>query len=204
MENPIIRREREYDWYDTEYLTKKAFWNLHVPGCNEHYLVHLLRKSPDYLPELSRMAELNGRAAGAIWYSKARVEGEGGVFPVLTFGPLCVAPEYQRQGIGGRLLTHTLDLAREAGHKAVIIFGNPDYYPRFGFKTCDQFGITDKTGGNISAFMGLELIPGAFRGVTGKFYESPVFEECNSPLSEEYDQKFPQMPKLKLPGQWET
>ena len=56
MGEVLIREERESDWFESECITKKAFWNLHVPGCNEHYLVHLLRSSEDYLPELSRVA----------------------------------------------------------------------------------------------------------------------------------------------------
>lgn len=55
MENMKISEEREDEWFETEYMTKRAFWNLHVPGCNEHYLVHILRTSDDYIPELSRV-----------------------------------------------------------------------------------------------------------------------------------------------------
>lgn len=52
----IIREERTEDWYDTEYVAKRAFWNLHHPGCDEHYLVHKLRSDSAYIPELSRLA----------------------------------------------------------------------------------------------------------------------------------------------------
>ena len=73
----IIRKERPEDYYDVEYMTKKAFWNLHVPGCEEHYLVHVLRKSGDYIPELSRIAEIDGKIVGTIMYSKAYIlDGE--------------------------------------------------------------------------------------------------------------------------------
>ena len=42
-ESMIIRNEEERDFRAVEELTKKAFWNIHVPGCNEHYLAHILR-----------------------------------------------------------------------------------------------------------------------------------------------------------------
>ena len=71
--NIILRKETKEDYYNTEHMTMRAFWNLHGPGCNEHLLVHKLRESEDYIPELSRVAELDGRIVGAIFYSKAFV-----------------------------------------------------------------------------------------------------------------------------------
>lgn len=202
MENVLIREERETDWFDTEVITKKAFWNLHVPGCDEHYLVHTLRASDDYIRELSRVAEVDGKIVGTIMYSKAYVADGEKRTQVLTFGPLCIDPEYQKRGIGGELLETTMQLAREQGNWAIIIFGEPEYYPRHGFKTCDQFKITTSEGKNLDAFMGIELVPGGLQGVSGKFYESKLFENIDPDKVEEYDKQFPYMQKLKLPGQW--
>jgi len=202
MENIIIREEQEYEWFETEYMTKRAFWNLHVPGCNEHYLVHILRSSDDYIPELSRVAEVDGKIVGAIMYSKAYIMAGEKRTEIITFGPLCIDPEYQKRGIGGKLLEITMQLAREQGYRAIIIFGEPEYYPRHGFKTCDHFNITTRDGKNFNAFMGIELVHGGLDGVKGNFHESTVFDDSNSEKAEEYDKKFPYMEKLKLPGQW--
>jgi len=199
----IIRPERSEDHYAAELVAKRAFWNLHYPGCDEHYLVHLLRSDKDYIPELSRVAECDGRVVGAIYYSRSAVRSEDGSdIEVLTFGPLCVDPDYQNRGIGGRLLRDTMELARGMGHKAIIIFGEPGYYPRFGFVTCDRFGITTHDGANFDAFMGIELVPGALDGVTGCFYESEVYSSLPPEAVEDYDKSFPYMEKLVLPGQW--
>ena len=203
MENLIIRQENEKDYFNVEYMTKKAFWNLHFPGCNEHYLVHNLRKSEDYIPELSRVAEIDGQVVGIIMYSKAYVTDGINKTEVLTFGPLCVEPSYQNKGIGGVLLETTMDLARKAGYKGVIIFGEPGYYPKHGFKTCDNFNITTKDSKNFDAFMGIELVKDGLKGVQGKFYESEVFENLSNEKVDEFDKKFPYMEKLKLPGQWQ-
>ena len=73
MNNVIIRKETEQDYYATELMTMRAFWNRHGPGCNEHLLVNKLRSADEYLPELSRVAELDGKVAGAIFYSRAKV-----------------------------------------------------------------------------------------------------------------------------------
>ena len=58
IDNIIIRKETKDDYYATELCTLRAFWNIHGPGCNEHLMVHKLRDSEDYLPDLSRVAEL--------------------------------------------------------------------------------------------------------------------------------------------------
>jgi len=201
-EDVVVRPERPSDWHETEHVTKRAFWNRHRPGCDEHFLVHKLRGDPAYVPELSRVAEVGGRLVGCIMYSKALVSDGEKETEVLTFGPLCVDPDFQGRHIGGLLLSETLKLASGLGHRAVIIYGEPGYYPRFGFKTCDNFGITPPDGKNFPAFMGRELTPGGLEGVRGKFSQAGVFENLPAGEAEEYDAKFPPLPKRKFPCQW--
>lgn len=199
----IIRKETEADYYGAELVAQRAFWNKHYPGCNEHLLVHNLRMHPSYVPELTRLAEYEGRIVGAIYYARAYVDDGAAKHEVLTFGPLCVDPDFQGRGIGGRLLEDTLALAREMGFKAAIIFGEPDYYPLHGFSTCDKFDITTPDGKNFSAFMGIELISGALDKIKGRFFEPDVYDEGPpNREAEEYDRKFPYMEKKVLPGQW--
>jgi predicted N-acetyltransferase YhbS len=198
----IIRPERPDDYYQTELITRKAFWNLHNPGCSEHLLVRKLRSDPAYVPELSRVAELDGVTIGTIMYSHSKVVDGETTHPLLTFGPLCVEPSLQKTGIGTQLLQTTLQLARETGHKGIIIFGEPGYYPRFGFVPCESFGITTADGKNFDAFMALELTPGSLSNVCGKFYEAEVFENLPDDEVEEFNKFFPPLKKLRLPGQW--
>jgi len=198
----LIRVENETDWFQTELMTKRAFWNLHRSGCDEHYLVHKLRSDPAYVPEISRVAVFEGKVIGTIMYSKAKIITSDAEIGVLTFGPLCVDPEYQRKGVGGQLLNATLPLAREQGWPGIIIFGEPDYYPKFGFRTCENFGITTADGKNFPAFMGYELIDSGLSNSSGRFFEAAVFENLTPEDVDEFDKSFPSMPKLKLPGQW--
>ena len=139
MKNIIIRQENPKDYFETEHMTMRAFWNLHGPGCNEHLLVHKLRESEDYIPELSRVAELDGRIVGAIFYSKAKVVDGDVTHEVLTFGPLAVEPTCFSMGIGRMLLEETIKLAKEAGYLGIVICGEPEYYPKHGFLTADMF-----------------------------------------------------------------
>lgn len=122
---------------------------------------------------------------------------------MLTFGPLCVEPKRQSLHIGRKLLLATMEEARKAGYPGIIIFGESGYYPRFRFKTCDNFGITTPEGTNFDAFMGLELQPGAFDKIKGKFYEADVFGARPAQEVADYDAKFPSLVKYRLPGQWQ-
>lgn len=135
-------------------------------------------------------------------YSKAYViDGENRT-EVLTFGPLCVDPKFQNKGIGSALLNYTMNLARNLGHKAIIIFGEPGYYPKHGFKTCDNFNITTADSKNFDAFMAIELVYEGLQGVHGKFFEGEIFDSLDKEEVEEFDKQFPYMEKLVLPGQW--
>ncbi|EXJ23126.1 Acetyltransferase [Alkalibacterium sp. AK22] len=167
-----IRPEQQKDWHEVERVTQKAFWNKYRPGCDEHYLVSRLRKHADYLPDLSRIALVNGRVVGGIFYSRARVIGEDQTYEVLTFGPLFVDPDMQGCGIGECLLKETMTEAKNQGYRGIIIYGEPDYYLRIGFHSCADFGITTAEGNNFEAFMGIELVPGGPSEVQGKYYHS--------------------------------
>ena len=112
MKNLIIRNEVENDYREVEELPREAFWNLHMPGCSEHYLIHVLRQHEDYIPELDFVAVMDGKIVGHIIYSKAKlVDEKGNEKKILTFGPLSVWPTYQRKGIGKALMNHSLAMA---------------------------------------------------------------------------------------------
>ena len=200
MSELIIRPERPEDYRETELMAQRAFWNLHGRGCDEHLLVHNLRQDGNYVPELSRVAELDGRIVGCIMYARAYLHAGDTVHEVLTFGPLCVDMAAQCTGVGSTLLRETLALAKQTDYAGIIIFGEADYYPRFGFKTCDNYGITDWDGGNSEAFMGLELREGALNAIGGRFREADVYDDLGD--IEEFSRDFPRYPALSLPLQW--
>lgn len=202
-EDVIIRREEPADWFDTELMTKRAFWNKYHRGCDEHYLVHKLRNDSAYLPELSRIAVKDGKIIGAIFYAKSCVKEGTITHEVVTFGPLCVDPEWQGSGVGEILLRETMPLVKEAGYPGIIILGEPDYYPRIGFQTCDHFGITTNGGQNFDAFMGIEVIEGGFAKVKGDFCEAEVFDHLPAEEVEKFNERFPYVEKQHFPGQWD-
>ena len=56
-----------------------------------------------------------------------------------------------------------LVILKEAGYPGVIIFGEPEYYPKHGFQRAGTFGLTDAEGNVFDAFMGIEFVPGLFQ-----------------------------------------
>ena len=195
------------DYYEIEYLAKRAFWNLYMPGCDEHYLVHRIFNDSNYVPSLSLTAKANGKIVGVIIYTKCRLETKKGDVDVLTFGPLCVDPKYQRKGIGKELLLESIKLAKLTDYPAIFICGVPEYYPKFGFKPAKDFNVTMPDGSTFDAFMGYELKEQSLSEISGKFYEPEccdcdIHDEKYIAELEEFDRQFPQMEKKILPGQW--
>lgn len=191
MDSLILRRERPEDFDFVENLTREAFWDIYAPGCDEHWVLHRLRKSPEFIPELDWVAVENDRIVGHIAYSRAKILDEKGkAHEVLTFGPISVDPARQGQGIGSLMIRHTVSLAKEMGFSGIIIFGNPGYYHRFGFRDAREFGITTADGENFEAFMVLELGPASMKDIHGKLELSEAFFTDRAE-TEEFDSHFP-------------
>lgn len=203
MQNLTIRNETEKDYTIVEEMTREAFWNLYVPGCDEHYLIHTMRGHEDFIPALDLVAEADGKIVGNIMYTKARLIDEAGnEKPILTFGPLCVRPGYQREGIGKELLRISFEKALAMGYDTVVIFGNPANYVARGFKSCMRLNVCVEGGIFPSAMLVKELKPGVFDGRRWFYRESPVYHFDQSKV-EEYDRRFPAKEKESKPHQEE-
>lgn len=198
-----IRQEERADYHRVEEITRKAFWNLYVPGCTEHYLAHILRDHPDFLPELDLVIELDHQIIGSIMYTRTRLVDEAGMEkPSLTFGPVSILPEYQRRGYGKQLIEHSFDVAIQLGYDSIVIFGNPSNYVSRGFKSCKKYNVCLEGGVFPSAMMVKELKPGALDGRTWVYYESPAFT-FDEQKALDYNDGFEPMEKKYLPCQEE-
>ena len=191
----LIRPETENDYYENEVVTREAFWNLYVPGCNEHYLVHIIRDHPDYLPEFSFVAEYQNKIIGNIFYARSHVINEQNEkLDTLTFGPVSILPEYQRKGVGTALIQHTVAIARQKNYPAIIIYGSPCNYCKHGFKNSKDYQISTEDGRYPYALLALELDKDVFKDHTWKYFDSAVYN-INDSQVEDYDRRFP--PKVK-------
>lgn len=203
MKNLIIRPETPADYPVVENLTREAFWNVYRPGCMEHLVLHNYRSLPDFIPELSLVAELEGKIVAHIMYSRAQIIGDDGRnLPIMIFGPLSVDPGCQRQGIGSKLVLYSLEKAAALGCGAVAITGNPAYYSRFGFVPAqsrqvfyDGLPRTEPT----PFFMVKELKAGFLDGITGTYSDPPGYFVSDEEV-DAFDAAFPPKQKRKLPG----
>ncbi len=185
-----IRNEAENDYRVTEELTRDAFWNLYFPGCNEHYLVHIMRNHADFIRELDFVAEHNGKIVGNIMYTKAwLIDEQGKEMDILCFGPISVLPKYQRKGIGSALINHTKNIAIKNGVKAIVIFGDSHNYCKHGFKCSKDFNISDMNGNYPSGMLTLELEGGVLAAHKWKYKYSAVYE-IDEKAAEEFDKSF--------------
>ena len=170
-----IRNEEERDYKVVEEITRKAFYNLYIPGCAEHYLVHIMRGHEDFIPELDFVIELDGQVIGNIMYTKARLVDEAGTEKeILTFGPVSIAPEYQRRGYGRMLIEHSFEQAVRLGYDVVVILGSPMNYVGCGFKSSRKWF----------------------------YYDSPVMA-ISEEEAQEYDNTLEKMEKKYQPSQEE-
>lgn len=163
-----IRLERPCDYRTVETITREAFWNLSVPGCDEHYYVHVMRSHADFIPELDFVLEVGGKLIGNVMYTKCKLTDEiGEEKQILSFGPVCILPEYQRRGYGKALLEHSFQKALELGYDTIVIFGNPDNYVARGFKSCKKYNVCLE--GNLypTALLVKELKTGVLSGKNG-------------------------------------
>ena len=204
MEDFIIRLEKKEDHRETEDLIRRSFWNVYRPGCSEHYVMHVLRDDPAFIPELDFVMERNGVLIGQNMFMKTVINTDDGrVIPVLTMGPIGIAPELKRKGYGKKLLDFSLEKATALGYGAVLFEGNIAFYGKSGFDYARDFGIRYHDlpeGADDSFFLCRELIPGYLDGVTG-VYQTPKGYYVDDRDVEAFDRAFPPMEKLKLPGQ---
>ncbi len=206
MNGISIRLETDKDFRLVEELTREAFWNVYKPGADEHYFVHRMRRHPDFIPGLAFVAELDGRIIGNIMYTKAWLEDHDGYRKeVLSFGPICVAREYQRQKVGKLLIGHSFEAARAMGYDVNINFGNPANYVGSGFVSCKKKNISFAVEGNYpTALLVCELVPGALDGRKWMYIPSTAADCCEDTQAvEAFDASFPPKEKKWMPSQEE-
>lgn len=200
----IIRPETKDDYRETENLTREAFWNVYRPGCMEHYVLHCYRDDPAFVPELDFVMELDGRIIGQVIYVRSEIVCDNGrKVPIMTFGPIGIAPDYKRQGYGKRLLDFSMEKAKEMGVGALAITGNILFYGKSGFVPAKTKGVCYADDPDAGYFLIRELIPGFLDGLSGTYRDPEGYFVCEKDPEgfERFENTFPPKQKQKLPGQ---
>jgi predicted N-acetyltransferase YhbS len=172
--NLLIRQEEKKDHDAVYQVVKTAFETMEKANGDEQDLVNRLRKSEAFIPELSLVAEIDGKIIGHILFTRMKI----GEHISLALAPVAVLPEYQGQGAGAQLIREGHRIARELGYRSVILVGHPDFYPRFGYSSASRWKISAPFEVPDEAFMALELVEGGLKDVSGEIeYAKEFFEK---------------------------
>ncbi len=169
--SPVVRPEAPGDAGAIRKVHEAAFGRP-----NEADLVEAIRRSPEFVPELSLVAEREGEIVGHAMLSLARIVGEPHAVEVLALAPVAVLPAYQRQGVGSLLVPAGIERARALGFRSIVLLGHPTYYPRFGFVPAERYGIVPPWGEPTPALMAMPLVPDGLTGVQGRLVYPPAFD----------------------------
>ena len=144
---------------------------------NEGRLVRALRCLPEFLPDLSLVAEAERTIVGHILFTPIHIRGSTPPVPALALAPMAVLPDWQRRGVGSSLVREGIDRCRRLGHARIIVLGHTEYYPRFGFVPASSFGIRAPFPVPDDAFMAMALQPDAFAQCIGVVEYPPAFSD---------------------------
>ena len=130
------------------------------------------------LPALALVArDGNGRIVGTVrlW------QVDAGGAPALLLGPLAVAEDRRRDGVGGALTREAISRAKNAGHGAIILVGDAPYYARFGFtrRLTERLHMPGPV--ELDRFLALELRAGALDSAHGRLRATGA-REAASPV----------------------
>jgi putative acetyltransferase len=108
----------------------------------EARLVEAIRASEFAIPDLSLVAERDGRIVGHVMISIAEARDGHHSHPIAMLSPLAVVPDEQGRGIGSALVRAVTERAAARGEPVVVLEGSPAYYRRFGFEPSAAHGLT--------------------------------------------------------------
>ena len=165
--NILIRREKKSDFNAVFIVVELAFKEMDLSDHKEQFLVERLRKSSAFIPELSLVAEVEDEIVGHILLTKIKILNGKSTFGSLALAPVSVAPKFQRRGIGGLLIKHAHEIAKDMNFKSVILLGHADYYPKFGYVQADEFGIELPFDAPKENCLAIELTKNGLKGISG-------------------------------------
>lgn len=166
-----IRQETSEDHHTVYEINHLAFGQE-----NESRLIEKIRKGETFVPELSLVAEEDGKVIGHILFSKVKIKGKK-TYESLALAPMSVHPDFQKKGIGSQLITIGLQKVKELNFEHVIVLGHKDYYPKFGFQKASTWNIRCPFEVPDEVFMAIELVEGSLKNKEGTVEYPPVFTE---------------------------
>lgn len=148
-----IRQEKPKDYEEVYNVVKTAFATAEHSDGNEQDLVAKLRKSNNFIPELSLVATINGKIVGYILFTEIKI----GKYEELALAPLAVLPKYQKQGVGTKLIQEGHKIAKRLGYHYSIVLGSENYYQKFGYLPASIYEIKPPFKVTSENFMAINL-----------------------------------------------
>ena len=148
----VVASEQPADAAQVERLSERAFG----PGRFARTAYRLRERArPD--PALSFVARISTLLVGSNQMTPIRC----GPVPGLLLGPLTVDPAFRSRGIGAALVERSLEAARAAEQRLVILVGDEPYYRRFGFARIKPGQLTMPGPVDPARLLFRELVDGA-------------------------------------------
>lgn len=172
----IIRKETKKDIPDVYDVITESFKSQEFSNQEEVNLVKNLRRTDDFIPNLSIVAEVSGKIVAYILFSKLKFEiNDGSVDDILTLAPVCVSPHMQNKGIGSKLIREGHNIAKNMGFKGILVVGHKNYYPKFGYSSIVNYNISLNMDIPADVTMLYEIEKDYFNNNSGKILFSDSF-----------------------------
>ncbi len=185
-----IRNEKEPDYKTVENLAREAFWNLYFPGCHEHFVVNKMRNHKDFIKELTFVIEVDNQIVGAIFYTHSNIVSSNNTkHKTISFGPVFIDPKFHRQGLGRKLITHSIEHAKAMGFRAILTLGYPYHYETYDFLGGKKYNISMPDGKFYKGLLVLPLYEKALENISGYAEFSDVFDVTDEEVAE-FDKQF--------------
>ena len=155
-----IRKEKDSD--------KEKIWKVNAEAFEseaEANLVNALRDSG--ISFISLVAEEDEGIIGHILFTPVELIGDAAGLKLMGLAPMAVLPKLQRKGIGSQLVKTGIENCATQGYDAIVVFGHPEYYPKFGFVPSVKYGIKSEYDVPDETFMILELKESSLRDKNG-------------------------------------
>ncbi len=167
-----IRQERKEDYellYDVDwYAFEEEITSI---------MVHVLRKTPDYIPELSLVAVKDHKIVGHIVFIPITIKCDDQSVPAVAIALLSIEFRSRNKGVGSKLVWEALRRSKSMGYGIVVVDNLPKYYRRFGFSVRKAKGLEPPFDIPYHSFSALELVPKALRSIHGVVKYPSFFDD---------------------------
>ncbi len=175
----IIRSEKETDSKLIHEVVKSAFFKKDkIIHFNAWQLVDNIRNSKYFNRELSLVALYKGRIVGHILLTPLKIENGQKEYESITMSPLSVMPQFQKKGIGRKLISEGFRRARALGYRSVVVLGHASFLTQFGFELASKWHICIADHFTNKSLFALELVENELSKVEGTvIYCEPFYNK---------------------------